>query len=92
MRESSRFPELREAYQAAFRDLARSVRALRLREDSPNADAEEMERLRSSVVEALLAYRQCRDRLAALLLHDAGKEGASQVRARLALSRRCSDG
>lgn len=85
MPELSRFSELREAYEAAFRELAHRVRALQTLTARPDASTEEVEELRLQVAEALASYRESRDRLAALMLSDAGQDGKDQTRARAAV-------
>lgn len=86
MPELSRFSELREAYEAAFRELAHRVRAWRSLADRRDASTEEVETLRLRVAEALERYRQSRDRLAALMLSDRGQDGKDQTRALAAVS------
>lgn len=85
MPERSRFQELREAYEAAFRELAHRVRTLQSLSGQPEADVRQVEECRQRVAEALEAYREHRDRLAALMLESAA-DGKEQDFARAAVS------
>ncbi|HXG32055.1 MAG TPA: hypothetical protein VNJ11_01720 [Bryobacteraceae bacterium] len=85
MPERSQFWELREAYEAAFRELAHRVRTLQSLSGQPEADVRQLEECRMRVAEALETYRERRDRLAALMLESVA-DGKEQDFARAAVS------
>ncbi len=81
MVEESRYSALRAGYQAAFGEFARCVRMLQSLSGRPGVTEEQLEACRIRVEEALRAYRESRDRLAALILTGEAREGDRVSRA-----------
>lgn len=73
------FSEAQQAYESAFREFSRQVRALQALAAEPAPDAQKLEEARRRVEPARRAYRECRDRLVELMLLRVTPSGEEQT-------------
>jgi hypothetical protein len=85
--EESRYSQLRAEYQAAFGEFARCVHMLQSLSAQSGVTEEQLEACRVRVEEALRAYRESRNRLAALILTGETGEGDRGTVSRAAVER-----